>query len=323
MAIEFHIRVENGTMKITVGGHGPGSGCRGPVVVGPIVLGDSSMPGQSGQGAGGPAGPSGNSGGGGPAGPSGNSGGGGPAGPSGNSGGNGPAGPSGNSGGGPASQSGFSGPVVIGPIVIGNWGQSSASSDPPDPQQISTCPPAGAAIGARATTFVMQPQKETDWCWAAVAVSINGFLDPNPLAEVATWTQASLATKLLEQVLQWNPPVNCDMDPNQQCDQPMGLDVALTITGNLRPDGAKFSSYLDFASIQCWIDAQLPVGVRVVWLRGGAHFIALSGYLVFRSGEQKVIVQDPLYGPSVQDYSSLQGQYIYQGTWNDTYLVTQ
>ena len=90
----------------------------------------------------------------------------------------------------------------------------------------------------------------------------------------------------------------------------------------MRQGGAKFNTYLDFASIQCWIDQQLPVGVRIVWPEGGAHFVALSGYVVFSSGEQKVLVQDPLYGPSVQDYSSLQGQYIYQGTWHDTYLVT-
>lgn len=244
--------------------------------------------------------------------------------PSGNSGGSGPVDPPGNSGG--AAGSGSGAPVIIGPIVIGNWSssQSSASSnstDPSGPQEISTCPPTGVEIGARVLTFVMQPQQESEWCWAAVAVSINAFLDP-PSNAPPTWTQASLATQLLAQVLQWSPPVNCDMDPRQQCDQPAGLDVALGITKNLRQGGAKFNTYLDFASIQCWIDQQLPVGVRIVWPEGGAHFVALSGYVVFSSGEQKVLVQDPLYGPSVQDYSSLQGQYIYQGTWHDTYLVT-
>jgi hypothetical protein len=106
------------------------------------------------------------------------------------------------------------------------------------------------------------------------------------------------------------------------CDRPAGLDEALGITGNLRQAGAMFNTYLDFASIQSWIDQQLPLGARILWPQGGAHFVALSGYQVFASGEQKVLVQDPLYGPSLQDYSSLRGQYIYHGSWNDTYLVT-
>jgi hypothetical protein len=200
-------------------------------------------------------------------------------------------------------------------------GQASTSTDPSGPQVIAICPPTGQEIGARAATFVMQTQRETDWCWAAVAVSMNDFLDPVPALAGPTWTQPTLATQVLEQVLQWNPPVDCSMDP-QQCDQPAGLDVALGVTRNLRQAGAMFNQILDFASIRCWIDQQLPLGARILWPQGGAHFVALSGYLVFASGEQKVVVQDPLYGPSVQDYSSLLGQYLYQGSWNDTYLVT-
>jgi hypothetical protein len=321
MAIEFDIQVRNGAVKITVGGTptntgdatdqggsspgnsssntggggpsgGSGSGCGGPVIIGPIIVDgaalQSGMHGQSGQGGSSPGNSSSNTGGG------------------------------AHVSGGPACGC----PVVIGPIVIGGcWGH--AGADPPavsDPQVIATCPPTGVAIGPRAAAFVMQAQQETDWCWAAVAVSMNAFLDPQPLN--ATWTQPSLATKVLALEFQWNPPVDCSADPHQTCDKPAGLDDALGVTGNLRQAGAMFGQILDFASIQCWIDQQLPLGARIVWPEGGAHFIALSGYLVFASGEQKVVVQDPIYGPSVQDYSSLRGQYIYHGSWNDTYLVT-
>jgi hypothetical protein len=170
----------------------------------------------------------------------------------------------------------------------------------------------------------MQCQQESEWCWAAVAVSINDYLDP-PAAQAVggpAWTQPSLATLVLAQELQWNPPVDCSADPNQTCDQPAGLDDALTITKNLMQGGFRSNSFLDFTSLQMFMDQQLPVGARILWPAGGAHFIALSGYQLFSTGEQKVMVEDSLYGPSVQDYSSLRGQYIYQGVWNDSYLVT-
>ena len=171
----------------------------------------------------------------------------------------------------------------------------------------------------------MQNQGESDWCWAAVAVSINNFLDPQPNATTVgaapTWTQGQLATQLLAQEMQWDPPVDCSVDPNLRCDKTAALDVALTITKNLMDGGARFNEYLDFASIQKWLDLQLPIGARIVWPNGGAHFIALSGYQTFANGEQKVMVEDPLYGTSLQDYSSLLGQYVHYGTWQDTYLV--
>ena len=322
MAIEFDIQVRNGVLKITVGGAqiaqasdaqggqgpaappgntgggGPGNGnaigCCGPIVIGPIVVDGSNlqsgMQSQSGPGGQGPAAPPGNTGGGGPG-------------------------------------SGVSGPgcpVVIGPIVIS--GCTGQASDPPtlsDAQEIAIIPPIGVHGKGLGGAFIMQSQDETDWCWAAVAVSINAYLDPpaDPLGG-PTWTQPSLATQVLAEELQWNPAVDCSADPTQACDRPAGLDDALSVTGNLMPDGYRSNCFLDFASLQAWMDQQLPVGARILWPGGGAHFIALSGYQVFASGEQKVVVEDPLYGPSIQDYSSLRGQYVYSGSWNDTYLVT-
>jgi len=346
MAIKFDIQVRDGAVRITVGGAqannatDPGGSVGGPVVIGPIVIDGSAMQGQYGQGefggagpagpsgsvgGAGPAGPSGSVGGAGPAGPSGSVGGAGPAGPSGSVGGAGPAGPSGSVGGGPGSGgSGPGCPVVIGPIVIS--GCSGQAADPPalsNAQQITLGPPAGVGIGRRASAFIMQCQQESEWCWAAVAVSINAYLDPPAETEGGpVWTQPRLATQVLAQELQWNPAVDCSADPNLACDQPGGLDDALTITKNLMQGGFRSNSFLDFASLQSWMDQQLPVGARILWPAGGAHFIALSGYQVFATGEQKVVVEDPLYGPSLQDYSSLRGQYLYQGIWNDSYLVT-
>ncbi len=341
MAIEFDIQVRNGTVKIIVGGcqtnsgtaldqggsspgnssgntggggpdGGSGNGCGGPVIIGPIVVDGTSLQSVTqgpGQGGSSPGNSSGNTGGGGPR----NA-------PGGSS----PGNSSGNTGGGAPGAGGPGCPVIIGPIVIS--GCSGQATDPPalsDAQEIAVSPPVGVNVKGLIGTFNMQCQDETDWCWAAVAVSINAYLDPpaDPLG-APTWTQPSLATQVLAQELQWNPAVDCSADPTLACDRPAGLNDALSITGNLMPGGYRSNCFLDFASIQSWVDKQLPVGARILWPGGGAHFVALSGYQVFASGEQKVVVEDPLFGPSVQDYSSLRGQYVDYGSWNDTYLVT-
>jgi hypothetical protein len=324
------------------GGGGPGSGVGGPLsslaVIGPIVIDGSNL--QSGiqgandQGGSSPGASSGNSGGGGPnnanalggsspGASSGNSGGGGPN--NANAlGGSSPGASSGNSGGGgPGSGSGYGGTVVIGPIVITNGsGQASAAADPPSAQVLSLSAPTGITTTPRAAIFDMQDQKESEWCWSAVAVSMNNYLDPNQPGVPDTWSQQSLATDVLALEMQWSPPVDCGGDPNPMCDHPARLDTALTVTENLRAGGARFNRYLDFASIKSWLDVELPIGARIAWPAGGAHFVAFSGYQEFADGEQLVMVQDPLYKSGFHDYRYLLGQYIYGGSWQDTYLTT-
>src|ERR1017187_4407865 len=137
--------------------------------------------------------------------------------------------------------------------------------------------------------FMMQQQQETEWCWAAVAVSIHQFLDP---ASAGEWTQATLATAVLRQEEQIPPGVDCSLNP-ELCNLPANLDHALKIAVNLLVFDPNHN--LPFENLQQWIDRKLPVCARIVWDDGGAHFIALDGYRVFSSGAQQVHVQDPLY----------------------------
>src|SRR3984957_4861968 len=113
MAFEFEIQARNGTVKITVGSGGAGSG-GDPVVIGPIVV-DGSAP-ESGvqsltdQGGESPGGPTGHAGGGSPGGKGGHSGGGSPGGKGGHSGGGSPGGKGGHScGGSPGGPTGHTG----------------------------------------------------------------------------------------------------------------------------------------------------------------------------------------------------------------------
>jgi hypothetical protein len=356
MANQFEIQVRNTIIKITVGGAGgassetkggsspnlppgdsgggeattgSGSGCCcAPIVIGPIVVGGSSMQAGSGQTKGGSS----------PNLPPGDSGGGGPkpndrdTGVKGK-GGSSPNLPPGDSGGGaPTSNSGCCPTVVIGPIVFtGSCSGESAPSDsgaPAGVREVTVDPPAHVGLTARSSVakipFTMQTQQQTEWCWSAVAVSVSDFLDP---ATPPTWTQPTLATALLTK--DGAGPLNCSETDQAEkaCNQPEALDVALTITKNLWKRGFLENQRLAFECLQKWSDAQLPVCARIAWREGGFHFIALGGTNTTSSGQQQVWVLDPLPGtpPKLWDYESLAEHYGLSqlGFWLDTYLLTK
>jgi hypothetical protein len=315
MATTFDIQVRDGVVRITVGGpenkghKGAESGqdCCAPVVIGPIVISDPTGTlgslGGSGKNVGTGTGGSGKNVGTGTGGSGKNAG-------------------TGTGGDGP--DSGCCCPVVIGPIVIGGCsGQGAASSVGfTGSRAVTVNPPPGTKTTTSAAAFIVQTQLASNWCWAAVAVSINAFLDPpNPLAGPA-WTQASLANQLLGK-----KAPGCIANPIPgSCNKPERLDVALTITRNMMPDGYLTNQHLTFDCIQNWVNVQLPLGARITWFGGGAHFIALDGCKVMSNGQRMVHVQDPSFSPAsspgLWDYDALVEDYLEQGYWSDTYLVT-
>ncbi|MBS1859516.1 MAG: hypothetical protein JST11_29345 [Acidobacteria bacterium] len=161
----------------------------------------------------------------------------------------------------------------------------------------------------------MEQQQQPNWCWAAVAVSIHNFLDLT-----ATLTQGGVATSVLLEDARIPAGVDCSSTPGL-CNYTAALADALRISGNLRPGGYVPNGHLAFDSLKNWVNANLPVGARIVWAGGGAHFIVLDGYREFVSGARQVHVQDPLYGPSFQYYDDLVADYPPGGNWQDTYLV--
>jgi hypothetical protein len=163
--------------------------------------------------------------------------------------------------------------------------------------------------------FTMQPQQEDNWCWAAVAVSINNFLDSG---SATPWTQESLATNVLQKDGKIAATVDCTATPGL-CDFTAALNDAFTATHNLA--GSFDNGHLDFDSIKGWIEAGFPICAQIDWFGGGAHAIALDGYQEYASGAQAVVVQDPFYGPSLQFYDDLVSDYPPGGTWAETFTV--
>jgi hypothetical protein len=154
--------------------------------------------------------------------------------------------------------------------------------------------------------FSIEQQQETEWCWDAVALSVEHYFDPN-----SQLTQEQLAVKEL----------------GSAADQPWYLQDALQGIGKLstNPQG-----FLSFAQIQQQLAANLPVCVHIAWNEGGSHYVVISGYGVSSAGNPQVYVSDPLLPNSnvvVWDYDAFVFAYTpnytvhAEGTWVDTCLV--
>jgi hypothetical protein len=163
--------------------------------------------------------------------------------------------------------------------------------------------------------FTMQPQQETEWCWAATAASVHSYLNPGC---PTIFTQASLASTVLQQEKKIAPGFDCTGSPGS-CDFPGSLTIALTTTGNLN---TALGRPMEFSEIKAALDNGNPVCVQIDWYSGGGHAIAIDGYFEYASGAQVVSVQDPLLpGATLHFYDALKTGYQASGVWADTFTV--
>src|SRR5580658_7052248 len=134
-------------------------------------------------------------------------------------------------------------------------------------------------------SFSMQDQELDQWCWAAVAASLNNYVAPDQHLE-----QCEVVTLVLNQG-------DCCKNP-QAFDEAGSLTQALNVLN--RQAGQPILGPLSFAQIRLTIDGGWPIPVRIVWddNPGNAHSVVISGYTVSKSGAQLVQVDDPFYGRS-------------------------
>jgi hypothetical protein len=150
--------------------------------------------------------------------------------------------------------------------------------------------------------FVMQHQQQTQWCWAAVAVSVNLYYHPG-----SGWTQCKLANTALGQA------TCCVNGATPACNQPWYLDKALQIVGDLASWNAGKAA---LAAVKSEINGCRPFCLRIGWNGGGGHFVAIYGH----SGSN-INIGDPWYGNSIQNYPSFPGTYHGGGTWTHDYYT--
>jgi len=167
--------------------------------------------------------------------------------------------------------------------------------------------------------FKMQKQEHSDWCWAAVATSVDRYFNAK-----SKWCQCRLASKMAKaEKLKVKSCGNCKArKPTQAaCNKPWYLQKALRLVHRL--DRKPIQGPLSFSKIKKAIEANRPVCVMVLWGKGPeAHFVTISGCVESSNGKRWLDVEDPDAGSSTWLYEEFRSNYqYYQGRWNFTFLV--
>lgn len=169
-----------------------------------------------------------------------------------------------------------------------------------------TAPGSPASHGAL-RGFAVESQSQSEWCWAAVSRSIAVFFG------TLTWTQCQIASAELS--------LPCCTSPSSSttCNVPWYMDAALSRVGHFdRWTGTPEP----LATIQSEIAGDRPLGARVAWAGGGAHFIAIGGWLMDIAGQAFLDIHDPFYGESQVSLQAFNHSYRSPGdTWTHSYFV--
>jgi len=208
-------------------------------------------------------------------------------------------------------------------------------------------PPTPNSIGLR-----IQYQETKEWCWIAVATSVNHFYNPS-----STWTQCQLMTAVGQTIVKLAPGTSaCPSDtilakfpelagiladpysnPAEYALEP-GMDFtlvhpeaidkidpdymrggavsdALTVTGNYADS---FGADLTLAEIAAEVNAGRPVTVDITWfVDGHSHVVAIAGVL-----GDSLVTLDPINGQSVIRFGDFPGTY-FGGATLDGYTFTK
>jgi hypothetical protein len=192
--------------------------------------------------------------------------------------------------------------------------------------QLSAAAKASGVIAQRRINFSIQRQQQSEWCWAAVAVSVERFF--NPASELK---QCEVANMVLPKEYPANPLpksdcgccCQCCCDPDS-CNQPAQLELALQEIHKWRTtlDRSVLSpGTLTFEAVCREIDRHRPICVGITWRSGGGHFVVVRGYRLLTSGARQVYVADPLNPSSLVDFDEFTFAYWGDGEWTETDLV--
>jgi hypothetical protein len=152
--------------------------------------------------------------------------------------------------------------------------------------------------------FTMQAQQQSNWCWAAVSTSISHFYE-----STSSWTQCAVANTQLGRT------DCCGAGASGACNVYGYLDQGLQEVGHF--DHLQ-NGTVTFQVLRNEIVSSRPLGIRVAWSGGGAHFIAAIGA---EEGDL-VLVGDPGSGAnSLVDFATLETNYSGSGTWTHSYFT--
>lgn len=155
--------------------------------------------------------------------------------------------------------------------------------------------------------YMMQEQQQSNWCWAACGASTGNFYSGGD-----NYTQCEIANTC-------QGKTSCCTDP-AGCNFYGYLDTALEAAQCF---DRKQSSPVDFPTVKASIDANRPLGARVKWNGGGAHFLMMTGYGTGTGTPPAptIVVDDPAYGRSSIAFSRYAAHYHAGGTWTHSYFT--
>jgi hypothetical protein len=170
-----------------------------------------------------------------------------------------------------------------------------------------------------AINFKIEKQEHSDWCWAAVASSVDRYFNPK-----SPWCQCRLASRMAKlEKLKVRTCGNCKTrrPTAEACNQPWYLQKALKIVGRLK--GQPLPGPLSFSKIRKTLEAGKPVCVMVLWGKGPeAHFVVISGCVKGAHGERWLDIEDPDMGSATWLFEEFRSNYqYYKGRWNFTFMV--
>lgn len=161
----------------------------------------------------------------------------------------------------------------------------------------------GSAGGSPGLDWEVEYQQQTNWCWAAVATSVNHYYTRSSVP-----TQCEVVNGVLRRT-------DCCSSPDSgNCNVPYYLDRALGYLNNLQSVGPQ-GTYQQAAQA---ISSSTPLCIRIGWSGGGGHFIAVNGV----QDNNLISITDPWYGDSMVTFDTLvNGTYQGSGRWTHTYFT--
>ena len=116
------------------------------------------------------------------------------------------------------------------------------------PLGLVAAPEIGGAPAGKTLKFTIEPQRQNQWCWAAVTASIATFYRNRG------WSQCRVVNDRLGET------ECCSDGSSSACNRPWYLDKALSRVGNL---GGFTKGALTAQEVRTEIDNGRPIGVRI------------------------------------------------------------
>ncbi|TCP80409.1 papain like cysteine protease AvrRpt2 [Rhizobium sp. PP-CC-2G-626] len=159
--------------------------------------------------------------------------------------------------------------------------------------------------------FSIEKQQQTNWCWAAVSVSVARFFDPSSSVRQCDVVTEALGTDACSATA-------CMSSLNKT----WYLDRALALVFCFQQ---MVNTSVAPGVVRGIINKRLPLCIRIGWQGGGGHFMVIRGWFEDGHSSTTYVVEDPKKTGRLTRRMSADRALAKMngcGTWTHTYFVT-